>query len=105
MTPIYFCQIFVVLPKDKLFLIYFRERYSTTNRMEASPQPLNKGIFADSNDKVGEIGVLVNCPGRGGRRRGRSGLPPTRQLKTVETFFLFNFIYSFRGFSLNSGLP
>ena len=103
MTIFYFRQIFVVLPKEKLFSIYFRGRYTTTFRREPSPQPFNNTVFVDLNDKLGETGVLVNCPGGGGRRRGRC--LPQRQLKTVKTCILFYFIYSFQGFSLNSDTP
>ena len=86
MTIIYFRQIFVVLPKEKLFSIYFRGRYTTVSRREPSPQPFNNTVFVDLNDKLGETGVLVNCPGGGGRRRGRC--LPQRQLKTVKTCLL-----------------
>ena len=86
----YFRQIFVVLPKEKLFSIYFRGRYTTVSRREPSPQPFNNTVFVDLNDKIGEAGVLVNCPGGGGRRRGRC--LSQRQLETIETFALFNFI-------------
>ena len=93
MTIIYFRQIFVVMQREKLLSIYFRDRYTTTIRREASPQPLNNDVFAQLNDNFGETGALVNCPGGGDRRRGRC--LPQRQLKTVDTFVLFTFIYSF----------
>ena len=93
MTIIYFRQIFVVMQREKLLSIYFRDRYTTTIRREASPQPLNNDVFAQLNDNFGETGALVNCPGRGDHRRGRC--LHQRQLKTVDTFVLFTFIYSF----------
>ena len=99
MTIIYFRRIFVVLPKEKSFSIYFRGRYTTVSRREPSPQPFNNTVFVDLNDKLGETGVLVNCPGGGGRRRGRC--LPQRQLEIVKTFILFYFIYSFQRFALN----
>ena len=53
----------------------------------------NNDVFTDLNDKLGETGILVNCPEGGGRRKGP--YLPQRQLKTVKIFVLFNFIYSF----------
>ena len=92
MTIIYFRQIFVVMQREKLLLIYFRDRYTTTSRRVASPQPLNNNGFAHLNANFGETGALVNSRGGGDRRIGRS--LPHRQLKTVDTFVIFTFIYS-----------
>ena len=96
MTIIYFRHIFGVLPKEKLFSIYFRGRYTTASRREPSPQLFNNTVFVNLNDKLGETGVLVNCPGGGGHRRGRC--LPQRQLKTVESSVLLNFLFThFKG--------
>ena len=92
--------LFSLILYEKLFLIYFRGRYTTTSRREPSPQPFNNTVFVDLIDKHGETGVLVNCPGWGGGSRGRC--LPQRQLKTVKTCLLFYFIYLFQGFLLNS---
>ena len=68
MTTINFCQMFVVRPEDKLYLIYFRDKYTTISRIKASPQPLNNIVFADLNDEIGETSVKVLCPIGKGRR-------------------------------------
>ena len=93
MTIVYFRQIFVVMQREKLISIYFRDRYTTTSRRVASPQPPNNDAFAHLNAIFGQTGALVNCPEGGNRRKGRC--LPQRQIKTVDIFVFFTFIYSF----------
>ena len=92
-TIIYFRQIFVVLSQDKSFSITFEKDTPQPAGGKLLLNPLTTVFFSGLNDKLGETGILLNCPEGGGRRKGPCLLQ--RQLKTVKIFVLFNFIYSF----------